>query len=439
MGTTVVLALWVALQPLTGNDWSQPDPIGQLAMQQQGQLSSPTQPGASVLAAGASRSESPGSEASNQGKGSSKQQGTDSQSANSQVGSAETGSRATTTTVAAIAVKAPLRDTTQAKKKAKKSTTSTTSTTSPTGRSGGARGTTTTTLPPTTTADTAGRAKPTTTTTTSTTTTTTTAPAPKPIASAGGGVVWRADMESGNLNEWDGFDISRNGDAYASTRYAKSGRYSMAMEVTNASSGTAVRAKAHDVDGYSGATNLPNDAYYSAWFYIPSYVHVGDGNGNGSSDGWNIFQWKQAGYRNGNTHLKLLEAIKLVDWGNGYGLRLQTRTSSSGQWIHPEVRTIADSKGPLVGVGQWFHIEARRVWHETNGRITVWVNGKQLWDLTGIKTLYDVNDSDWRYNWTSGNRSRFYLVNNYVTDDHRPNSHILYVDDARIALNRQGP
>lgn len=231
-------------------------------------------------------------------------------------------------------------------------------------------------------------------------------------------------METGDLSQWSAF--TGNGDAELATDASYTGNYSLALSLKNSSAGDGIRARVDkNVPGYSGAKNLPDDAYYSAWFFIPTHVSLS------GDDSWNIYQWKQTRPDGNGYRRNYLEAIRLVDLGDRYGFNMKSRTDTSGNWANSNRRMLAENTKVTVKAGQWFHLESRRVYDQGfNGRITTWVNGQMIWDVTGIKTEYDWDFPNWRRQWT---------VNNYNIGDHSPNTHTLYIDDARVALNRQGP
>lgn len=218
------------------------------------------------------------------------------------------------------------------------------------------------------------------------------------------------------------------------------GGHSMALTVEDAVMGTGIRAAVHGNDaiaGYSGADNLPSDAYYSAWFYVPEHVDLEP------AHAWNIFQWKQTCQRNGSTTRCFLEGINLVDLGDRYGFRLRSRTDSAGRWDMDNYVILARNENVNVSAGKWFHLECRRTYSTGfDGRVSCWANGELLWDVPGIRTEHegihgdvtwewDVQVAGWRREWT---------VNNYnVGNQPTPSTHTVYIDDAAIALNRQGP
>src|SRR5580698_1549453 len=92
----------------------------------------------------------------------------------------------------------------------------------------------------------------------------------------GSDLLWTARFETGDFSEWTG---AMRGDAQAfpmppnmiavSNAEAHRGTYSAALTITAGSDGTQENAV------LSRAGNLPIEAYYSAWYYLPHSVSVG--------------------------------------------------------------------------------------------------------------------------------------------------------------------
>jgi hypothetical protein len=84
-------------------------------------------------------------------------------------------------------------------------------------------------------------------------------------------------------------------------------------------------------------------------------------------------------------------------------------------------QTIAD-----IPVGKWFQVQAHYVCDGNfGGRLTVWQDGAQLFDLTGIRTRYVDGDCQW-------------AVLNYGAGI-SPNPVVIYTDDAVISTGPVGP
>ena len=79
-----------------------------------------------------------------------------------------------------------------------------------------------------------------------------------------------------------------------------------------------------------------------------------------------------------------------------------------------------DQRAANVPVRRWFHIEVYlKQAADFSGRLTVWQDGKRLYDMAGVKTKYPRGDQRWS-------------VNNY-SDGLRPSVATLFVDDATVA------
>jgi hypothetical protein len=78
-----------------------------------------------------------------------------------------------------------------------------------------------------------------------------------------------------------------------------------------------------------------------------------------------------------------------------------------------------------VPVAQWFHVEVFLRQSSTyTGRLTVWQDGTQIYDLDQVNTKYPDGDNRWS-------------INAYAADVH-PMPFTVYVDDAVISTSRVG-
>lgn len=235
-------------------------------------------------------------------------------------------------------------------------------------------------------------------------------------------------FETGDLDELGSSPVGVSGTAEAEIvdGPTHSGNGALALKVRNAVSGTGVGARIDDdvfeSQGYFGGENLPDEAYYSAWFYIPEYVNLG-----GDST-WNIFQFRQT-YPNddGGYTRHLIDAIELWDVGAGYGFTLESHIDAEGKWGLTDSRTWQNDS-VRVAPGEWFQVKVLRTFGGVDdGHYTVWVNDRQIFDLDIPTEMYGDSWDDfgtWRRRWA---------VNNYVTgDNHKPNTHVLYIDDLEI-------
>jgi hypothetical protein len=234
-------------------------------------------------------------------------------------------------------------------------------------------------------------------------------------------VLWNGDTETGDLSQWHNSpSVSGNGTAEASTENPHTGVYGLKL-TANGSAGIRMKVQTLGPD----PKNLPDDAVYSAWYYIPF---------EGLRD--NIFQFKQADVdrwdNQGNpTHQtrRMLSKISLEWNGTGYDVAYRTRIrQASGGWSSGEADELArvDTNLPI---NEWFHVEMRYVWgRDGTGRSTLRIDGQEIWDLRNIST--EAN------NLTYIQEPRQWAVNHYLSQS---GTTWIYIDDAAIASSWAGP
>jgi len=232
-------------------------------------------------------------------------------------------------------------------------------------------------------------------------------------------ILWSATFEPGNFSEWeqdgDGGEYKENAAASptVTTELAHGGRYAgkSTMGPTAGSPGMA------SSNYFYRTQPSPTEAYYGAWYYIPSTVTVRSwlslvhfrcsttGDGKNVVPVWDLNVWP---VRDGSlppgtlpigsltTHfynfLTLVNADQLV-----------TQAVPTDQWVHFEVliRKAADA----------------------TGRVTIWQDDQMIIDLQNIATF----STDW-VEWDAGGAS----------NDLSPSTASIYVDDATISLERLG-
>lgn len=277
-------------------------------------------------------------------------------------------------------------------------------------------------------------------------------------------ILWSADHETGDLQQWtanmgwqwwdDDLDAVVDYDTGSERYYgeavfnsrtapgncvttvtdeiARSGRYSMKHALTgasNASQGCRTFRRYLAIDD-GEAVVLPDEAYYSAWYYLPTDVET--------DVWWNIFQFKSWGEVPCPDRLPEEQSLAMLsfDVAAQAGDRYMTVYHKK-----PCEQYCADScdwefYGPTaesqIPIDEWFHVEvylAQSTWNDVvnpDGRITVWVNGIEVIDRNGIHTQSRPGD---QVQWS---------VNNY-TDNITPADVDLYIDDAAISTERVGP
>lgn len=232
------------------------------------------------------------------------------------------------------------------------------------------------------------------------------------------GAFWKADYENGSTSAWDKIAISGRGDSDVVRNIVHTGSYSNALTINagNSKSGVRMVFKNADNSRESDDENIPNEAYYSAWYYIP-HEFTAD---------WNIIhEWKQ---QCGGTGCVLYAVSVRNDRNGNLTLVLGANVNSSGNWQNNTNRDW--SSGVQVPVGRWFHLESFYKWDENqNGRVISWLDGRELWDISGVTTAF---------NWQHNSYSRQWIVANYASDTN-PSEFTMYVDDAVVSYSRVGP
>jgi hypothetical protein len=255
-------------------------------------------------------------------------------------------------------------------------------------------------------------------------------------------IVHTLDFETGNLSQIAGVTASGGMEWGVQQTRVHRGNYAAYLRLINSSSGDAIRFRVDNnlagaqSDLFGGyGWNLPRDAYYSMWYYIPQYIDMG------GDDPWNIMQFKQNIDYSGANGMKLLENICFRDRGAGnpYGMTVKRIIHDDGHWSHTNKPTTIYNL-PLFSVGQWHHIEWRRLW-STNpniGKSQIWVDEQLIHDWTGYTYLDSSVDQTW--DWDDFNPARHFqcTFNSYHTGgtgvNHDPNTHTLYIDSGYVAM-----
>jgi hypothetical protein len=161
--------------------------------------------------------------------------------------------------------------------------------------------------------------------------------------------------------------------------------------------------------GLALSGELPVEAYYSAWYYLPRSVTVGTY--------WVIFKLRmRTDAANPSTTNELFD-VNLDNLPTGE-MTLRLFDHRSGADIPLDVTP------PVVPVGDWFQVETfyRNTQDET-GRLTLWVDGRQIIDVHGPMAPTP---------WIAWDVSSIAL-------DLTPASATIHADDCAVSLSRVGP
>jgi hypothetical protein len=187
----------------------------------------------------------------------------------------------------------------------------------------------------------------------------------------GSDVLWTARYEGNNFLEWTTVPGGGAGPPSAlSTMAVSSERWHQG----NYSANLTVYAPADTTQGnasFAREGNLPVQAYYSAWYYLPRSVTVGVY--------WVIMKFRLRRVVDDPTSEDELFDVNLKSLNDGgMSLRLYVHQQfGGGDWP-------LDVPDPPVSVGDWFQLEAfYRVASDSSGRLTLWLDGKQILDKAG--------------------------------------------------------
>jgi hypothetical protein len=227
----------------------------------------------------------------------------------------------------------------------------------------------------------------------------------------GSNVLWASTFEGGNFDEWTS---AAGGSANAipsppntievSTGYAHHGRYAALLAIDAGPNGTQQNT------GLVRQGGLPVEAYYSAWYYLPRTISVGTF--------WLLFKFRlRTDAANPTTDDEFYD-LGLVNASDG-SLALSIYDHRSGNDL-PLV-----TPAPVVPVSVWFQIEAfYRNAQDASGRLTVWLDGRQVVDVDG----QPMAPTPW-VEWD--------VVN--VGENLTPSAALVAIDDCAITLSRVGP
>lgn len=240
---------------------------------------------------------------------------------------------------------------------------------------------------------------------------------------SGAQILWTADMETGDISQWDHNAPWRSGpgltDYRISSTEVHTGRNSLATSIDTRIGTAGIRWARRYIDGDTPL--LPDEAYYSVWLYLP---------GPFSSQWWNFMQWKRSYQRPGGGSSDPVASVNFEERSGSDALyfSLNYKVGNDGGYKTPGWGNAAAS--PIdIPLRQWVHLECKYRWSIVpDGEITCWQDGEEIWSLNGIKTEFDyIGDAF----------PRQFSVNSYANDV-SPSPYTLYLDDAAISLSRLG-
>ena len=231
-----------------------------------------------------------------------------------------------------------------------------------------------------------------------------------PRADLGSNLLWVSEFEVGTFAEWSGqpggaanSDPSPNSIA-VSAEQAHRGRYSAKLTIVAASGGAQANS------GLDRRGDLPQAAYYSAWYYLPRTIDVGTF--------WTIFKFRRRYVIDDPTTADELFDLDIAT--------LPTGEMAARVYDHRVSGDLPlDTPTPIVPVSRWFQVEAYfRNAQDDTGHLTYWLDGRRILDIGGMP----MAPTPW-VEWDAVN----------VGVDLSPNPVTVYIDDAAISDSRVTP
>ncbi len=225
----------------------------------------------------------------------------------------------------------------------------------------------------------------------------------------GSDLLWTANFEGQSLAEWSlppggGSRINPATGSITVEAAAARGRFAAQLAVNAPADG-----QQKNVELIRSGV-LPEEAYYSAWYYLPRSVAV-----NGF---WVIFKLRLRRAVDDPTTEDELYDLDLSGQASG-AMSLSLYDHRAG------VTVPLDVPPPVVPIGRWFQIEAfYRNAADATGRVTYWLDGQPFVDVRGKP----MAPNPW-VGWEATS----------IAKDLAPSDAVIYVDDCAISRSRVTP
>jgi hypothetical protein len=228
----------------------------------------------------------------------------------------------------------------------------------------------------------------------------------------GSDVLWSATHEDGDVTEWE---LDSGGGSYVDA-YAVAENHAITLTPDPVHRGQfAAKLTREAIDAGSGPglyrdAALPNDAYYSAWYFVPEQYTT--------RTSWTITKFRG---KNPDAPGQLGEGVDLNLRGLPGGDYVLVVFDHDRSYLEAPI----SDPPPIVRVGRWFHVETRfRVGTNHDGAVEIWLDGNKRYELLNRTTV--------------GANGLYYTACNIVSEI-TPAPMSLYVDDAAISLERVTP
>lgn len=246
----------------------------------------------------------------------------------------------------------------------------------------------------------------------------------EPSASAGplSGRIAYMPASASILTEWD--SQADSGDA-VSDRDTGSNTWSMQIDTSVQTSGARLQFQC-DEDGQRPAAkgaaytkNLPDKAWFTSYVYIPANIER-------TGNFWLLLQWKQ---RATDTQTAPTISMNLGWNGSAMVTELNNNIDTDGSWngAMPDLSQV----NYVVTAGEWHRFDFYYHWHPTNGRVRLWMDGTELYDFEGIRTMVSSPPEDW----VAPQYPRLATIAHY-SDGLSPASSTIYFDEVSFDMFR---
>ena len=179
---------------------------------------------------------------------------------------------------------------------------------------------------------------------------------------------WFADHETGNLSQWaegpaSDQIVSADAQLTVVNSPTHSGRFAVRSAIYAATRTSYARLYRSGV--------LPNDAYFRVWMYIPQRYTIGLY--------WNVFEFQgRTDPANPSSYVYL------------WSLDLQASSGDMSWYLFDDQRAVQynPTVTTVAPIGRWFLVEAfMHQATDNTGRVTFWIDGNPLVDVTGVSTV----------------------------------------------------
>ncbi len=260
---------------------------------------------------------------------------------------------------------------------------------------------------------------------------------PAPLRSA---ILWKADHEEGTVWDWEygpdgsgGGCICNTGEdevrTFATQARAHSGEWGVNATITNAiradNGSRAVRLMRWTDKHWSlGGQYLPDQAYYSAWFFFPTSYNPNKYAPWDPGDGgwWNVFQFKSDDENCNSQPMWTVNIYHDDDTGEMffYLFTKENEPSSHDALVRK-----------AIPVREWMHVEA---YYDNapdgQGHIALWQDGVKLFDIPNVNT--SLGQCDGNPIWGIGNYT------DHIAGGQTEGTATILFDDAAISTRRLG-